>query len=83
MIPVYTGKQVREIDRLAIEEEQIPSLDLMEAAGRGAFEYLETVCSRLKQAKVLILCGKRRWFRSGSLSASGMDRNQGCEHRTA
>lgn len=49
---------MREVDRIAITEEGIPSLDLMEAAGRGAFEFLEQVYPDLKQAKVLVLCGK-------------------------
>jgi len=58
MIHVLTGKQARDVDRNAIEKEGIPSLELMEAAGRGAHEYLEQVHGELKQDKVLILCGK-------------------------
>ncbi len=58
MIPVLTGKQVRKLDQLAIESYGIPSLDLMEAAGRGAFEFLEQVYPLLKKSRVLVVCGK-------------------------
>ncbi len=58
MIPVLTGKQVRKIDQHAIEQHKVPSLDLMEAAGRGAYEFLESVQPDLKKNRVLVLCGK-------------------------
>lgn len=58
MIPILIGKQVRELDRIAIEEYKVPSLDLMEAAGRGAFEYLEQVYAKLRSSRCLILCGR-------------------------
>ena len=58
MIPVLTGKQVRKIDQYAIEQHKVPSRDLMEAAGRGAYEFLESVQPDLKKKRVLVLCGK-------------------------
>ncbi len=58
MIPIVTGTQSRELDRQAIEDYRTPSLDLMEAAGRGAYEFLESVFPPLKKAKALIVCGK-------------------------
>ena len=52
---LYTAAQVRELDRLAIEEHGIPSLTLMERAGADAFEALRT---RYPEAKrPLVLCG--------------------------
>ena len=37
---LYTADQVRELDRIVIEERGIPSITLMERAGAGAFEVL-------------------------------------------
>jgi NAD(P)H-hydrate epimerase len=39
-INLYTAAQVRELDRVAIEEHGIPGIVLMKRAGRAAFEYL-------------------------------------------
>lgn len=39
-INLYTAAQVRELDRIAIEEHAIPSIVLMKRAGRAAFDYL-------------------------------------------
>jgi ADP-dependent NAD(P)H-hydrate dehydratase / NAD(P)H-hydrate epimerase len=58
MIPVFLGSQTRQIDHLAITKLQIPSLELMENAGRGSFEFLRAVFPSLDQARVLVLCGK-------------------------
>lgn len=40
--PVYLAAAVRELDRLAIEEYGIPGFELMQRAGRAAFEALRT-----------------------------------------
>ncbi|MDB6063711.1 MAG: bifunctional ADP-dependent (S)-NAD(P)H-hydrate dehydratase/NAD(P)H-hydrate epimerase [Verrucomicrobiaceae bacterium] len=39
-ISLYTAAQVRELDRIAIEEHGIPAIVLMKRAGRAAFELL-------------------------------------------
>ncbi|OOZ41214.1 NAD(P)H-hydrate epimerase, partial [Solemya elarraichensis gill symbiont] len=52
---LYRAAQVRELDRLAIEQFSIPSLQLMERAGSFAFELL---CKRWPDRKtVTVLCG--------------------------
>ena len=54
-VELYTAAQVRELDRIAIEERGIPSLTLMERAGAHAFEVL---LRRYPDAKRLqVLCG--------------------------
>jgi len=54
---VVTASEMREIDRKAIEECGIPSLDLMERAGAGAAHVIAAVGIR-KADPVVILCGK-------------------------
>ncbi len=52
---LYTAAQVRELDRLAIEECGIPSLTLMERAGAAA---LDVLVSRYPEARSpVIVCG--------------------------
>lgn len=52
---LYFAKQVGELDRLTIEEEGIPGLELMERAGAAAFAELS---HRWPRCKVLgVLCG--------------------------
>lgn len=54
-LPILTRAQVRELDRVAIEEYGVPGVVLMENAGRGAAERL---LARLKgDERVLIICG--------------------------
>lgn len=54
---VVTASEMREIDRKAIEEFGIPSLDLMERAGAGAAHVIASLGIRKSDA-VVILCGK-------------------------
>jgi len=54
---VVTASEMREIDRKAIEEYGVPSLDLMERAGGGAAQVLASIGVE-KEKPVVILCGK-------------------------
>src|SRR4051812_33260478 len=56
-----TRAQVRELDRLAIEELGIPSAVLMENAGRGATEAMLRLASEARaiaRPRILIACGR-------------------------
>ncbi|MCY4211195.1 MAG: NAD(P)H-hydrate dehydratase [Gammaproteobacteria bacterium] len=54
-VELYTAAQVRELDRIAIKEQSLSSLTLMERAGADAFEVLRV---RYPDAKrLLVLCG--------------------------
>lgn len=53
--PVLNRRQVREVDRRAIEEFGLPGVVLMENAGRGAAELLLRLGVR---GRVVICCGK-------------------------
>ncbi len=52
--PILTRQQVREVDRIAIEELKMPGLVLMENAGRGVADALH---AQFGVARALIVCG--------------------------
>jgi len=52
---LYTAAQVRELDRLAIEEHKIPGATLMQRAGQAAFELLRVKWPRAR--RIAVLCG--------------------------
>ncbi len=53
--PLYDAEGMRATDRWAIEEQGIPSLELMEAAGRAV---AEAVAERSPRGPVRVVCGK-------------------------
>jgi ADP-dependent NAD(P)H-hydrate dehydratase / NAD(P)H-hydrate epimerase len=55
---VLNATQMREADRRTIEEIGIPSLVLMENAGRQAVAAMEAVYSDLLERQVAVLCGR-------------------------
>ncbi|MCC9643735.1 NAD(P)H-hydrate epimerase [Rhodopirellula sp. JC740] len=54
-LPPMTCDQVREIDQVAMNRYQMPSIVLMENAGRGAAEAIQAI---VPDGRVVILCGK-------------------------
>jgi len=56
-VRVVTAKEMREIDRRAIEEFGVPSLDLMERAGAGAAQVLAQTGLEHGDS-VVVLCGR-------------------------
>src|SRR5438876_3492515 len=55
---VLNAAQMREADRRTIEDIGIPSLVLMENAGRQAVAAMETMYSDLSERQVAVLCGR-------------------------
>jgi NAD(P)H-hydrate repair Nnr-like enzyme with NAD(P)H-hydrate epimerase domain len=53
--PLYDAAGIRAIDRWAIEEQGVPSAELMEAAGTAL---AEAVAGLAPQEPVRIVCGK-------------------------
>jgi hydroxyethylthiazole kinase-like uncharacterized protein yjeF len=53
--PLYDAEGMRAVDRWAIEEQGVPSLELMEAAGRAV---AEAVAGLSPQGPVRVVCGK-------------------------
>jgi ADP-dependent NAD(P)H-hydrate dehydratase / NAD(P)H-hydrate epimerase len=53
--PLYDAEGMRGVDRWAIEERGVPSLELMEAAGRAV---AEAVAELAPQGPVRVVCGK-------------------------
>jgi len=56
--PALTADAMREADRYTIEEYGLPSLTLMEVAGRGCTERIRDAYGPLDGEAVMILCGK-------------------------
>ncbi|HEX2392042.1 MAG TPA: NAD(P)H-hydrate dehydratase [Solirubrobacterales bacterium] len=53
--PLYDAEGMRAVDRWAIEEQGVPSLELMEAAGQAV---AEAVAGLSPQGPIRVLCGK-------------------------
>src|SRR5262245_40133507 len=58
MIPLPTAEEMRQADRRATERYGVPSLLLMENAGRGAADLLERALGPVRGRRVAIVCGK-------------------------
>ena len=58
MIPLATAEEMRRADRRATERYGVPSLLLMENAGRGAADALERVLGPVEGRRVAVVCGK-------------------------
>ncbi|MDM8558464.1 NAD(P)H-hydrate dehydratase [Thiotrichales bacterium HSG14] len=54
-LPLYRASQVRELDRIAIEEMGIPGICLMERAGSGAFAILKFYYPDVR--RITVVCG--------------------------
>lgn len=55
---VATAEQMREFDRRAAEEFGVPSLDLMENAGRYVFEAVRDMLGSVKGKRVTVIAGR-------------------------
>jgi NAD(P)H-hydrate epimerase len=54
-LPLYRASQVRELDRITIEDMGVPGICLMERAGHVAFELLATYWPKAR--RLIVLCG--------------------------
>ncbi|MFA5389511.1 MAG: NAD(P)H-hydrate epimerase [Candidatus Omnitrophota bacterium] len=54
---IVNVKEMRELDRIAIEERGIPSLTLMENAGKAVSEIAIGELTKIKNKKVAVFCG--------------------------
>jgi len=73
--PVLSAEQIREIDRLTVENYHTPSLLLMEAASSKCMEAIRTrLDGDLTDRKALILCGKGNNGGDGASLARAMSR---------
>jgi ADP-dependent NAD(P)H-hydrate dehydratase / NAD(P)H-hydrate epimerase len=53
-----TAQEMKEVDRLSTERAGIPSLTLMENAGRGVAEFVRARYPDFAQRRIILLCGK-------------------------
>jgi hydroxyethylthiazole kinase-like uncharacterized protein yjeF len=58
MVKILTAAQMGEVDRLTTERYRIPSILLMENAGRSFADELEKSCPGLDGKRIVILCGR-------------------------
>jgi len=57
-VKILTAAQMQRIDRLTTEQCGVPSLTLMENAGRGVVDFLSERFAPLSQQRITILCGR-------------------------
>jgi NAD(P)H-hydrate epimerase len=55
---ILTAAQMQRIDRISTERYGVPSLTLMENAGRGVVDFLESRFAPLSGQRIAILCGR-------------------------
>lgn len=55
---ILSAKQMGEVDRLTTERYHIPSIILMENAGRSTAEEIEKACPGFENKKIVVLCGR-------------------------
>jgi NAD(P)H-hydrate epimerase len=55
---ILTAAEMREVDRLSTERHGIPSLTLMENAGKSVSEFLQHRFRNLARRHIVVLCGK-------------------------
>jgi ADP-dependent NAD(P)H-hydrate dehydratase / NAD(P)H-hydrate epimerase len=55
---ILTAAEMREVDRLSTERHGIPSLTLMENAGKSVAEFLHQRFHNLVRRRIVIVCGK-------------------------
>lgn len=58
MKPAFTFAEIREAEKSIIEKEGIPSLILMENAGKNAFDVITTIYPDIAERTIVIVCGK-------------------------
>lgn len=58
MIPLYSTKQIREVDKYAINKLGIPGIILMENASKEIFQKISERIEHLESAKIGFVCGK-------------------------
>jgi hydroxyethylthiazole kinase-like uncharacterized protein yjeF len=55
---ILTPAEMREVDRLSTERHAIPSLTLMENAGKSVVEFLQLQFRNIARRRIVVLCGK-------------------------
>ena len=58
MRPAFTFTEIREAEKSIIEKEGIPSLILMENAGKNAFDVITSLYPDIAERTIVIVCGK-------------------------
>src|ERR1700683_3700629 len=54
---ILTASEMKEVDRLSTERHNIPSLTLMENAGKSVAEFLQRRFPDIARRRIVVLCG--------------------------
>jgi NAD(P)H-hydrate epimerase len=55
---ILTAAEMKEVDRLSTDRADIPSIALMENAGRGVAEFIQRRYPDISRRSIIVLCGK-------------------------
>jgi ADP-dependent NAD(P)H-hydrate dehydratase / NAD(P)H-hydrate epimerase len=55
---ILTAIEMREVDRLSTARYRVPSMTLMENAGRSVAEFIQSRFPNLERCRIVVLCGK-------------------------
>ncbi|MGA8766264.1 MAG: NAD(P)H-hydrate dehydratase [Candidatus Acidiferrales bacterium] len=55
---ILTATEMKEVDRLTTARYRVPSLTLMENAGRSVAEFIQSRFPNLERRRIVVLCGK-------------------------
>src|SRR5271156_649952 len=55
---ILSAAEMREVDRLTTSRYRVPSLTLMENAGRSVAEFIQSRFSNLARRRIVVFCGK-------------------------
>jgi len=77
MLKILSGKQMREVDKKAIEELKIPGILLMENAGRAVYQQVLEIIDIIEDASAsaLVICGKGNNGGDGFVAARHLTEN--------
>ena len=74
MQPVLSAEQIREVDRLTVDNYHVPSLLLMESASGACLDAIQARLKDLNGKKALVLCGRGNNGGDGAALARGLSR---------
>jgi hydroxyethylthiazole kinase-like uncharacterized protein yjeF len=66
---ILTAAEMREVDRLTTEKYRVPSLTLMENAGKSVAEFIQSRFPDFARRRIIVLCGKGNNGGDGFVSA--------------
>ena len=79
---ILTAAEMREVDRLTTARYRVPSLILMENAGKSVAEFIQSRFPNFTRRHILVLCGKGNNGGDGFVAVAASPED-GCETGSA